>query len=500
MKVPLAEKERLQFSGRVFKRYALSELYSLPLDYILKEAKGRVEVKMGFKDRLPADKFLSHCEKVCRYQNAELKSYTKGDEFIVEISLPPENPSLLYPLTSSKWFHFPSFLLIKVEGENGKIKSFGDLESVRRGLTTNYSIPKMPYKSRISLKKGELERIKIPLTHWLLQYFGIEGESYGALRLLWVDCSNRDLAYEQLAEKESHIRWRIGGGELFARSPSELEEIVKEIILNRGFAIYPRLAREYLLDEKEIMLQDRLVIEADPRNAPFKSAVEVIRRIDEILEEEKIEREKLFSGSKSYRLHISLKPLEILNSFDEILDEFPYVGILSSKSIEKLKEEEKYRLLLRALSKALYIKTGLRMRREGVKVKFTTNKFYIDLNAILLDFPSSVSIAAGSPKSLVEARVAKKYGINVGKLEEIGYVPLCCIPVEEFYDIEKVYKLSNIFSAEEIAENVWKRYEERMRRGAGVKEVRELLDVEESFLKNLEEKGEYWFLTKVVQV
>jgi hypothetical protein len=105
------------------------------------------------------------------------------------------------------------------------------------------------------------------------------------------------------------------------------------------------------------------------------------------------------------------------------------------------------------------------MRKEREKVKFTSNKFYFDANAILLDFPTSVSIAAGSPKSLMEMREAKRYGIDTRGLERIGYVPLCCIPVDKFYSKEEVYKLSSIRSAVNIAGNSCKRYEEKMKRG-----------------------------------
>lgn len=246
-------------------------------------------------------------------------------------------------------------------------------------------------------------------------------------------------------------------------------------------------------------MQDRLVVEPDPRSSSFENAKKVIEVVNDVLEEKRIDRAILFSGSKSYRLHIPLRVEEVLGSLDELLEEFPYIGIFSQKSLQEMDEREKYRLLLKALSKALYVESGLKMRREKEKVKFTSNKFYFDVNAVLLDVPTSVSIASGSPKYLMKAEEAKRYGIKLGRLEKIGYIPLCCIPVDEFYSKEEVYRLSNIFSAAEIAERSWKDYEERMKRGIGVEEIRRILDVEDSFLRNLQMKGEYWFLSRVVQ-
>ena len=326
-----------------------------------------------------------------------------------------------------------------------------------------------------------------------------ETELYGPLKLLSVDCLRRYLGYEQLAEGETHIRWRIEGSKLLTNTMLELEEILKEIILNDGFAIYPKLSRIYIVDGKKVELQDRLVIEADPKSSSFENAKKVIEVVNDVLEEKRINRTILFSGSKSYRLHIPLRAEEILGSLDELLEEFPYIGIFGQKSVEEMNEREKYRLVLKALSKALYVESGLKMRREKVKEKFTSNKFYFDANTVLLDFPTSVSIASGSPKYLMRAEEARKYGIELGRIEKIGYIPLCCIPVNEFYSKEEVYRLSSIFSAAEIAERNWKDYEEKMKRGIGVEEIRRILDVEDSFLRNLQMKGDYWFLKKVVQ-
>ena len=87
----------------------------------------------------------------------------------------------------------------------------------------------------------------------LLQYFGLEEtELHGPLKLLSVDCLRRYLGYEQLSEGETHIRWRIEGRKLLANTMPELEEILKEIILNDGFAIYPKLSRSYIVDGKRL--------------------------------------------------------------------------------------------------------------------------------------------------------------------------------------------------------------------------------------------------------
>jgi hypothetical protein len=500
MKVSQAEKERLQFYGKKFKKYALSYLRYFPLDKFLENEWRWIKLIIGFNDRIIADKFLDYCEKLSRYNNVVIKSYTNKDEFIAEIFSFPESFYLLPIFFSSKWFHLSSYVMLEAKRKEGNIERFGDKESVSRKLTRNLSFVEIPYRSGISIEKKELTRIGNSLKHLLLQYFGLEGtDLYYTRRLISIDCLDRYLAYEQLSEEETHIRWRINGEKLFARNIVELEEILKGIILNDGFAIYPKLSRKYIIKGEKIELQDKLVIEADPRNSSFENARKVMEIVDSILDEMKIERAILFSGSKSYRDQIAINSQEILDSSDKLLEEFPYIGILSQKPIDELKEREKYRLVLKALTKALYVKVGLKMRKERNKVKFTSNKFYFDANTALLDFPTSVSIAAGSPKSLIEIREAKMYGIDTRGLERIGYVPLCCIPVDKFYRKEEVYRLSDIRSAVNIAENSYKRYEEKMKRGIGIKEIRELLDVEESFIKNLQMRGEYWFLTKVVQ-
>jgi hypothetical protein len=500
MKTSRAEKERLQFSERKFKNYALSYLRYFPLDKFLENEWRWIKLIIGFNDRIIADKFLEYCEKFSRYTNVAIRSYNNKDEFVAEIFSFPDSFYLLPIFFSSKWFHLSSYVMLKAKRKEGNIEVFGDIGSLSRGLTRNLSFVEMPYKSRISIEKKELTRISNSLKHLLLQYFGLEERDlYYTRRLISIDCLDRYLAYEQLSEKESHIRWRIDGKKLFARNIVDLEEILKGIILNDGFAIYPKLSRKYILKGEKVELQDKLVIEADPRNSSFENARKVMEIVDSILDEKKIERAILFSGSKSYRDHIALNSQEIVDDLDKLLDEFPYIGILSQKPVDELKEREKYRLVLKALSKALYVKAGLKMRKEREKVKFTSNKFYFDANAVLLDFPTSVSIAVGSPKSLMEIREAEKYDIDTRGLERIGYVPLCCIPVDKFYSKEEVYKLSGIHSAVNIAENSYKRYEEKMKRGIGIKEIRELLDVEESFIKNLQMKGDYWFLKKVVQ-
>lgn len=223
-------------------------------------------------------------------------------------------------------------------------------------------------------------------------------DEVGVKQTLLSECKDRKIAYEKLIPPGKEIRqhWRIKRDDEWIEPevhPMLFEEMVKN---DDAFAFYPRLKQEVEFEGKILDLQTRLVVEIDPRTSPLNDAARFFDALSQAIKRLKLPARRFHSGSKSPRIHMEIDAENILENAPSILENFRWIGYSALKPIRSL--QDSYNTIMNAFKNSLFLFTW---NYSELNPRITKNKFSKDPRYVLIDFPTGVSIAAGSPKKLV---------------------------------------------------------------------------------------------------
>ena len=261
---------------------------------------------------------------------------------------------------------------------------------------TVYPLPKVPYRGRATFENltyyggKEKDLIKKLLIQIL--------DNVGVKQTLLSECKDRKIAYEKLTPPGKEIRqhWRIKVDDRWIE-PEVHPTLFEEMVNNYdAFAFYPKLKQEVEFEENLLDIQTRLVVECDPRTSSLEYTAHVFDALSQATKRLKLPTQRFHSGSSSPRIHMELNAKNILEKTPYILENFPFIGYSANKPIRNL--QDAYNTIINAFKKSLYLFTW---NYSELNPRITKDKFSTNYGYVLVDFPTVVSIAAGSPKKLV---------------------------------------------------------------------------------------------------
>jgi len=257
---------------------------------------------------------------------------------------------------------------------------------------TIFPIPKVPYRGSTTY---ETEKEKEILKKMLYEIMQNEGVRFS----LFEETRDREMAFERLIPPgvEERQYWRIRDGDRWFKPDTSNPKVFDEMIrFEDVFSFYPKLSQIIDFDGKSYELQNRLVIEIDPRTASLEYASKIYDVLTNVVRRLGIPARRLHSGSRSPRVHIEIDAEDILRGIPYLKSNFPFIGSSAKKPIVGVKRE--YETVLGALKDVIYVATW---NYSDFRPQITKNKFCVDYGYALVDFPSSVSIGTGSPKKIV---------------------------------------------------------------------------------------------------
>lgn len=474
-----AERERL--FGEARRKDVLRELWDVQpilsnLETTLEDENNltfRVVFDDGKTREDQSKKFWDYISNELFPEGFDLRPEKRDDVIVITLSGKVTKDDIYFCLDSifgNRFIHFSQAFLLELNGRV-VLKTLCS-EDYSKYLGSEYiffNVVKRPYKGRtsygISIREDEQ---KVFIRNILLSLFCLKEEcpfGVGVKKLLYEGSKGRELAFEKMVPlgKEDHLHWRVNGKKIgIIDSEKRLDDILTEIIKKDGICFYPKISQKV----NGIEIPTKLVFEMDPRRETLRNAWIASQYLVEVLERLHIPYLLLHSGSKSCRAEVFLDGRAIMEKSEELLEEFPFIGKVSKKSLED--EKVRYRAICKTLQKAIFIYIYNLMRDKelgDVRFNLTMNKFSIG-RYILFDLPPTVSIGEGSPKTLVDISEIYKYNDGYKDLNRaIRYGFTLCTPIrrEEIPESkEDIYRITNFLSASQRIEKYYKIYVEQM--------------------------------------